>query len=124
MFALEDADFDGIITAYIETGNFCVSANNSGELVLPERDVRLSGCKLIEYYYPDPSQIEKTVFEFNTLINTHPSLVEADIEIAVSISDRYSTDEQYPEYDESIPASEWNDIAFKNNTVVFELEPY
>ena len=91
---------------------------------MPEEGTKLSDCQLLDYYTPDPSQTEKTGIEFNTLLNTNPVLIKGDIDIAVNAYDQYSSTTPYPEYDGSIDASEWNDIALQNNNVLIELENY
>ena len=124
LFKLDEFGFKGIVHLNIHSGNYCVVSNGFGQFVLPEEGTKLSDCQLLDYYTPDPSQTEKTGIEFNTLLNTNPVLIKGDIDIAVNAYDQYSSTTPYPEYDGSIDASEWNDIALQNNNVLIELENY
>ena len=124
LLQLDESDFSGVVNLNIHSGNFCVVANSSGELVLPDADTLLSDCELIEYYSPDPSQIERTAFEFSTLLNTNPTLLDGYITIAVNAFDQYSSNPPYPERDPSISAEEWNNVARQNNQIFIELESY
>lgn len=121
---LDKSDFSGVVNLNIHSGNFCVVNNESGELVIPSGDALLSDCELIEYYWPDPSQIERTAFEFNTLLSSNPVLLKGYITIAVNAFGQYSSNPRYSEFDDSISAEEWNNIAIQNNQINVELESY
>jgi len=124
LLQLDESGFSGVVNLNIQSGNFCVVANDSGELVLPDGESLLADCELIEYYSPDPSQIERTAFEFSTLLNTNPTLLKGYITIAVNAFDQYSSNPQYPEFDPEMSAGQWNNIAHQNNHVYVELESY
>jgi len=124
LIQLDESDFSGVVNLNIQSGNFCVITNESGELVLPDADSLLADCELIEYYSPDPSQIERTAFEFSTLLNTNPTLLEGYITIAVNAFDQYSSNPQYPEFDPAMTAGQWNNVALQNNHIFVELESY
>lgn len=121
---LDQSGFNGIVNLNIHSGNFCIVNNDVGELVLPGNGITLADCEFIEYYTPDPSQVEKTAFEFNTLLNTNPVLLKGDITLVVNTLDEYSSTFPYPEVETSISAEQWNNIALQNNNIFIDLESY
>ena len=124
LLQLDESGFSGVVNLNIHSGNFCVVTNESGELVLPDSDSLLADCELIEYYSPDPSQIERTAFEFSTLLNTNPTLLKGYITITVNAFDQYSSNPQYPVFDPEVSAEQWNNVALQNNHIYVELESY
>ncbi len=116
---LSRAGFFGEIEISVHSGNFCLSSNSAGNLVLPKQEASLGECQVFEPVL-EGERLSTEVFQ---------DLIEGinDAENGLKVSVVVLGDSQpindYPNGD-NVSAAEWNRAAQKNNRVEFTFRSF
>ena len=114
---LEAADFTGTIMIDVHIGDFCVSTNSIGELILPDSNTPISECDLLSNQSYGFSVDDQMSLSFISFLSTSPLLQEGDIQIETN---SYGVDnplQTYPDISNIRTIGEWNKVAAVNNRI-------
>ena len=114
---LEAADFVGTITIDVHIGDFCVTTNSIGELILPKSDTPISECDLLSNQSYGFSVDDQMSLSFISFLSTSPMLREGSIQIETN---SYGVDEPlqaYPDISNIRTIGDWNKVAAVNNRI-------
>ncbi|MBX2807298.1 MAG: response regulator [Cellvibrionaceae bacterium] len=108
---LKQANFRGIINIMAHDGDFCLSSDSDGKLLLPPDDMPISSCQITA---PNTHLADIASSELTQFIAAENS---ADIRFELAALGSANTLEAYPNNNDNITAGLWNNIALSNRRV-------
>ena len=121
---LSSLGFLGSVSVESHLGEFCLVTDATGVYRLPDPAMPVDECALFGHPLEDSSfPGDRQTAAFATFLESSPFLQNPGIEVRLVARDRLDSDVPYG-YPASInTAGEWNQIAERNNRVVFRLMP-
>ena len=121
---LSSLNFQGMVSVESHLGEFCLVTDATGVYRLPDPDTPVDECALFGHPLEESSfASDRQTASFATFLESSPFLQNPGIEVRLIARDRLDSDVPYG-YPASInTAGEWNQIAERNNRVVFRLIP-
>lgn len=121
---LSSVGFTGKVEITSHLGRFCVQTQGNGETVLPETDQPLSSCEIRQL---SPSMMESVGTEqtpaFERFLAGFQSEYGDNIELELSSAGDRNPLVRYPNEDPDMDASEWNNIAARNQRIEVSITP-
>lgn len=119
---LDSAGFEGVVRLRVYRGRFCLVGTPSGKQMLPAEGMPASSCQFA-LLLDNPNVQDYQSREFSRFISTSPMAngtrsITVELEAIPEMSNPFP----YPSESSITYASEWNEIATKNNLVQIELE--
>ena len=121
IYRLTSAGFEGTVELSVNSGNFCLQADESGNLSLAADNTPISNCILLQDTDPDLSVQQLRSVPF---VNFEQSAVPVkDGRIGLQLrSDGFQAPlYAYPADFEPVTAAQWNAIAAKNNRIAISF---
>jgi len=113
---LNEADFYGEINVVVHSGNFCLTSNSAGELVLPEQQASMSSCQVIEPITDIEQTTTPELSQFIGNVNDDPGN-----NFLITLETRGGSEPvaSYPSISTLTTAGQWNQAAQRNRRVEF-----
>ena len=118
---MDASGFKGFIEVTVHTGNFCVTAAESGDWVLAAPDTPIAQC-VFSKNQPTEQQEVWLAEGYSDLEAISDPLKQGDIELAITLATSEEQKAEYPELQQNITAQIWNHAAIQNNYLRLRFE--
>lgn len=121
---LVNSGFRGKLLMESHLGEFCLVANQTGELTLADPGIPVSACTIIGHPLDESSLLaERETPTFAAFIAQSPLVRESGIDVEVVAHSRVQSLPRIPYPADPLNAGHWNTVAARNNRVDYTLIP-